>query len=226
MTRSLAKFLIQYHFDSSDSTSVRKNDSAERLPGWLRQWTDSDAQLRQFELELQNLEHSLSSQAESHIAFGSKPSPSAKIDLSRGYIAHRSPSLKAPFLAALAAGLACFLMAMGWLLYHASEIKPGKNGEPVIANITDAEVDTNASDVKKRKRWMVSTLETTKRLASELRSKIWQANDSMELAQQTIRKEGERAKEASLDGLRFVTKTLPIATVRMIGMNSAKKESE
>lgn len=170
MIQSLAKFLIQYHFDSSDSTSVRKNDSAERLPGWLRRWTDSDAQLRQFEIELKNLEHSLSSQAESHIAFGSKPSPSAEIDLSRVYIAHRSPSLKAPFLAALAVGLACFLLAMGWLLCHASEIKPGKNGEPVIANTKDAEVDTNASDVKKRKRWMVSTLETTKRLASELRS--------------------------------------------------------
>ena len=170
MIQSLAKFLIQYHFDSSDSTSVRKNDSAERLPGWLRRWTDSDAQLRQFELELQNLEHSLSSQAESHIAFGSKPSPSSSIDLSRGYIAHRSPSLKPLFLATLAAGLACVVLALGWFPYHPSELTPGDNGEPMIANTKDAEVDASANDVEIRKRWMVSTLETTKRLASELRS--------------------------------------------------------
>jgi hypothetical protein len=79
-----------------------------------------------------------------------------------------------------------------------------------------------ARDSKNRERWMLSTLDTTKRLAADLRSKSELVNDSVVVAQRTILKKGKHAKEIGLDGLKFVAQRLPVATVRMLGMNAKK----
>jgi hypothetical protein len=126
-------------------------------------------------------------------------------------------------LASLAAGLVCVLLASGWFLSQYSVRKPGNLGSSNLANGKEIEADP-ARDSKKRERWILATLDTAKRLASDLRSKTEQVNDSVAVAQQTLREKGEHAKEIGLDGLKFVTQRLPVATVRMMRMNSKKDD--
>ena len=221
MIRSLAKTLIQYFYDSHVVSSQQQHGATDKLPGWLRRWTDSDYELRQFELELQRLERSLASQAERFVSGGHAARAPGNVDLPRVPTRTSSTAFSPLLLASLAAGFACVLLASGWFLSQYSERKPNGDGLSNLANGKEIEAD-QARDSKKRERWILSTLDTTKRLASDLRSKSELVNDSVVVAQQTIRKKGEHAKEIGLDGLKFVTQRLPVATVRMMGMNSKK----
>jgi hypothetical protein len=221
MIRSLAKFLIQYYYDSNVVSSQKHNRATEKLPGWLRRWTDSDSELRQFELELQSLERSLASQAESFVSGGLESKSPDNVSLQCVPTRTSSPAFSPLFLASLAAGIACFLLTLGWFLSQHSERKPTGNITSIPANGKEIQA-AQVMDSKKRERWILSALNTTKRLASDLRNKSEQVNDSVVVARQTIQKKGEHAKEIGLDGLKFVTQRLPVATVRMMGMNSKK----
>ncbi len=223
MIRSLAKTLIQYYYDSNVVSSKQSNRATEKLPGWLRRWTDSDSELRKFDLELQSLERSLVSQVDSFVSGGIASRSPDNIDLPRVPIRTNASAFNPLVLASLAAGLVCVLLASGWFLSQYSERKPGDLGSSVLANGTEIEPDP-ARDSKKRERWILATLDTTKRLASDLRNKSELVNDSVVVAQRTIRKKGEHAKEIGLDGLKFVTQRLPVATVRMMGMNYKKDD--
>lgn len=223
MIRSLAKTLIQYYYDSNVVSLQQPNRATEKLPGWLRRWTDSDSELKRFELELQCLERSLVSQADNFVSGGLVSKSPDNVDLPRLPIRTNASAFNPLLLASLAAGLVCVLLASGWFLSQYSVRKPGDHGSSVLANGTEIESD-QARDRKKRERWILSTLDTTKRLASDLRSKSELVNDSVVVAQRTIRKNGEHAKEVGLDGLKFVAQRLPVATVRMLGMNSKKDD--
>ena len=223
MIRSLAKNLIQYYYDSNVVSLPQPNRATERLPGWLRRWTDSDSELKRFEQELQFLERSLVSQADDFVSGGTVSRSPNNIDLLRVPIRTNASAFNPLLLASLAAGLVCVLLASGWFLSQYSVRKPGDLGSSDLANGKEIEADP-ARDSKKRERWMLSTLDTTKRLASDLRSKSGLVNDSVVVAQRTLRKKGEHAKEIGLDGLKFVAQRLPVATVRMMGMNYKKDD--
>jgi hypothetical protein len=221
MIRSLAKTLIQYCYDSNQVSLQQPNSATDKLPGWLRKWTDSDSELRRFELELQCLERSLVSQAKNFVSSGLVARSLDNIDLPCVPTRTSASAFSPLLLASLAAGLVCILLASGWFLSQYSVRKPSDHGSSILANGMEIEAD-QARDSKNRERWMLSTLDTTKRLAADLRSKSELVNDSVVVAQRTILKKGEHAKEIGLDGLKFVAQRLPVATVRMLGMNAKK----
>lgn len=221
MIRSFAKTLIQYCYDSNQVSLQQPKSATDKLPGWLRKWTDSDSELRRFELELQCLERSLVSQAKNFVSSGLVSRSLDNIDLPCVPIRTNASAFSPLLLASLAAGLVGILLASGWFLSQYSVRKPSDHGSSILANGMEIEAD-QARDSKNRERWMLSTLDTTKRLAADLRSKSELVNDSVVVAQRTILKKGEHAKEIGLDGLKFVAQRLPVATVRMLGMNAKK----
>ena len=215
MIRSIAKFLIQYSYDS---TSPRSN--ADRLPRWLRRWINSDPQLRDFERKLLILERKLTSQAENHISNGLTNREWAvdKVQsIPRSSWESTGSVFRSPVaLAALAAGLASVLLLGRWLVLQPTLESP----DPEIAiskGLSDAK---QLSESHVREEWIRSTLNATKRLASKWNRKSNDATSTLAFANQMMQVDGELVKLAGLEGLRFGGQKLPAATVRMFGMSA------
>ncbi len=219
MKRSIAKFLIQYFYDSNS----KNTGHSDPLPRWLRNWIDRDVFLNTFEREFLQLQNQLVSQAEGHLANWRQMRAPAKLELftlpKQSSFAKRNPI----FLAALAAGLCCILLAAGWFVWHPIA---GSQSQDSIA-IKEFELnDAKTKETQRafaslpRDQLVLSTWEATKRIASDFKRKSSHANQTLGLASQ---KELEKQiKEVSQEGLRFVTQKLPQATVRMLGMNSQR----
>lgn len=214
MIRSIAKFLIQYSYDSGSVTT-----NADRLPRWLRRWVNSDSQLRDYENELLRLESKLVGQANNRVASGSK----SRIVLASAIRVQATPTrsvLRSPVaLAALAASLACVLLVGRWLVFRST---PEDTGSVVVVNIEQTVKEENAK-ASAKERWIRSTLSATKRLASKLNEKGNEATASLAIANRTLNQESELVKSAGLEGLRFVAQKLPAATVRMMGLSDPKR---
>ena len=214
MIRSIAKFLVQYFYDSTSPTS-----KADRLPRWLRRWIDSDPQLQDFERDLLTFERKLTSQSENHVANGLQSrkwssdivqsTPKSSREFTGAVF--RSPVA----LAALAAGLVGVLFVGRWLVSQPTVDSP----DPKIA-ISRVQGDAKQLvESKMREEWIQSTLSATKRLASKWNQKSNVATSTLAFANQKMQVEGALVKLAGIEGLRFVGQKLPAATVRMLGMN-------
>ena len=209
MIRSIAKLLIQYSYDSS-SVSTKE----DRLPGWLRRWVHSDSVLRDFERELLRLESKLVDQAKNRVAGDSKSTLAWSSDIRVPSTTSRS-ALRSPVaLAALAASLACVLLAGRWLVSRPTL----EDTEPKVASVEQTGKEEKAK-ASAKERWIRSTLSATMRLASKLNEKGNEATGSLAIANRTLNQESELVKSAGLDGLRFVVQKLPAATVRMMGLS-------
>lgn len=211
MIRSIAKFLIQYLYDSTLLAG-----HADRLPRWMRKWVNSDSQLRDFERELLRLESRLISQAEGHIAGGVPPSGSDSTFVrtnEESQLLWRSPLA----LAALAAGLACVLLAGRWLSMPSTS-------EPIHPNLTPSDVPgtlTRLSDGERKAILLRSTWNATRQLAMRLDQKSHEAANAIAIANQKVRDESKWIQSVGHDGLKFFAQELPAASVRMMGFNSA-----
>ena len=198
---------------------------ADRVPGWLRRWINSDAQLRDFERKLVILESKLTSQSENHIANGLQSREWA-VDKVRS-ISKSSPksfgsALRSPFaLAALAAGLACVLLVGRWLVSQPTTESP----DPKIAVSLVPDKAKQLAESNMREEWIRSTVNATKRLASTWNQKSKDATSSLAFASHQMQVEGELVKWVGLEGLRFVGQKLPAATVRMLGMNTGQQRN-
>lgn len=213
MIRSIAKFLIQYSYDSS---SVSTN--ADRLPRWLRRWVHSDSQLRDYEKELLRLESKLTGQANNRVAGVSKSTIALSSDIRVQSTPSRSAMRSPVALAALAASLVCMLLVGRWLV---SDSAPEDTGSEVAK--LEQTVKEEKARASAKERWIRSTLSATKRLASKLNEKGNEATGSLAIANRTWNQESALVKTAGLEGLRFVVQKLPAATVRMIGLGDPKR---
>ncbi len=215
MKRSIAKILIQYFYDSS-STYAKKVDP---LPRWLRNWTDRDELLAQFEGDLLRLQNQLVSQAESHLATFRQSIDSVEFAVRSLPPRFNSTRRNPIYLAALATGLCCVLLGAGWFVW---QLRPGSQSQRDIAT---NEFKTNADKTKESQmglasipsdQLVLSTWEATKRIASDFKQKSGHANHRLALVSQNELK--KQLREVSNEGLRFVAQKLPQATVRMLGM--------
>lgn len=136
MIRSIAKFLIQYSYDSGSVTT-----NAYRLPRWLRRWVHSDSQLRDYENELLRLESKLVGQANNRVASGSKSTMALSSDIRVQSTPSRSVLRTPVALAALAASLACVLLVGRWLVFRSTQ---EDTGSEVVVNIEQAVKEENA----------------------------------------------------------------------------------
>lgn len=214
MIRSLAKILIQYAYDSSSPKPDGQESRVDRLPKWLRRWTQRDLHLQEFEKSLIRLEQELTRQAEQHIATGIVGWRS------QGATTHivRTKNNESPFkqtaLSILAASLACILLAIGWFVSQSRQSSLERQVN--LANVSKNELE-EVTKKDARQKWLRSTVSTTKKLASSFHRKSGEANESI---QRTMLEEGRWVHEAGRAGLGFVTKKLPIAAVRMVGLSS------
>ncbi|MCY2983258.1 MAG: hypothetical protein NTY15_06415 [Planctomycetota bacterium] len=214
MIRSIAKFLIQYSYDSGLVST-----NADRLPRWLRRWVNSDSHLRDYEHELLRLESKLVSQASKRVASGAKSGIESASAIRTQPTPARS-SLRSPAaLAALAASLACVLLVGRWLVSTWEDTRP-----EVIVNTTQTvTVKEENALASAKERWIRTTLSATKRLATKLNEKGNEATGSLAIANRTLNQESELIKSAGLAGLRFVAQKLPAATVRMMGLSDPNR---
>lgn len=215
MIRSIAKFLIQYSYDSQSVHSESQSRTSDRLPRWLRRWTNHDLQLRDFERDLLRLEGKLTEQADTHIANGLRPSKSTNFEVCNNSLSNHSVFHSPMALAALAAGLVCVLLAGRWFL---SQPASAPLTAPFIVSGKQYE-SKQPMDASQREEWVLSTLKTTKRLANEFKQKSSKANNTLVFVNRTLFEEEEQIKALGLEGLKFVGQKLPAATVRMLGMN-------
>ena len=210
MKRSIAKFLIQYYYDSG-SVSTK----ADRLPSWLRRWVVFDLRLGEYEHELLRLESKLVGQAGKHVTEEWAPRTEFESVVHTKSIRNRSVSRSPAAFVGLAASVA-FVLLVGRLLDF------GLTREDTVSEVvvnTDSNVKEGKAKAIAHERWILSTLSATKRLASKLNEKGSEAAGSLAIANQTLTQERELVKSAGLGGLRFVAQKLPAATVRMIGLN-------
>lgn len=211
MIRSIAKFLIQYSYDSASSSNRQ-----DRLPRWLRRWVNSDSQLRNFERGHLRLEGKLISQAGEHIANGLKPTDVAigqvRINGSSANSMWRSPIV----LAAMAAGLVCVLLTGRWLSTQSSS----KPFNPNVASAEAQDTSRRLSEKTKGANLLQSTWKATRQLAQKLDQKGNEAANTIAIANQTVREESKWIESIGLESLRFVGQKLPEASVRMLGLNS------
>jgi hypothetical protein len=216
MIRSIAKFLIQYFYDSGLVST-----NADRLPRWLRRWVNSDSQLRDYEHELLQLESKLIGQANKLVASGAK----SRVGSASAIRVQATPALsllRSPVaLAALAASLVCLLLVGRWLAFRSTWVD----------TIPEMIVNTKHTGTEKeekalasaKERWIRSTLSATKRLTSKLNDKGNEATSSLAMANRKLNQESELVKSAGLAGLRFVAQKLPAATVRMMGLSDSNR---
>ncbi len=215
MIRSIAKFLIQYFYDSKSVHSKSQARTSDRLPRWLRRWTNHDLQLRKFERDLLRLEGKLIEQADTHIANGLRPDTSAPLEVCNNSKTNDSVFHSPVALTALAAGLVCVLLAGRWFLTQPRS-EPRNSQDIVSANQKEP---TQLLEVNQREEWVLSTLKTTKRLAEQFKQKSSAANNTLLSVNRTMLDEEEQIKALGLEGLKFVGQKLPAATVRMLGMH-------
>ncbi len=213
MIRSIAKFLIQYSYDSTSASS-----KSDRVPRWLRRWISSDSQLLDFERDLQNLESKLTIQSENHIANGLQPREWAANNVQSIPKFSRSGSRSPIAFLALAASLGCVLFVGRWLVLQPTlESSDAKNAISTLPSNPKHLAESNM-----REQLLRSTLNATQRLASKWNQKSRDARDSIASANQTFQVEGELVKLVGLEGIRFVGQKLPAATVRMLGINAER----
>ncbi len=218
MIRSIAKFLIQYSYDSQAVHSKSQSNSSDRLPRWLRRWTNHDLQLRKFERDLLRLEGKLIGQADTHIANGLRPDTSADLEVCNKSKTYDSVFHSPVALTALAAGLVCVLLAGRWFLTQPSSQLP--NAPDIVSGAQNE--SKQLVDVGQREEWVLSTLKTTKRLANQFKQKSSEANNTLMFVNRTMLDEEDQIKALCLEGLKFVGQKLPAATVRMLGMNETQ----
>ena len=218
MIRSIAKFLIQYSYDSQPSNVESLPGTSDRLPRWLRRLTNHDPRLREFERDLLRLEGKLIGQAEAHLANGIRPCNAGDLEICNPSKSNDSMLDSRLTLAALAAGLVCVLVAGRWFLAQPASEPPNA---PDIASVEQNE-SKQLVDASQRGEWILSTLKTTKRLADEFRHRSSEANNTLLSVNRTFLDEEEQFKALGLAGLKFVGQKLPAATVRMLGMNGVR----
>ncbi len=218
MIRSIAKFLIQYSYDSQSLQTESQSRTSDRLPRWLRRWTNHDLQLRKFERDLLRLEGKLIGQADTHLANDLRPDTSADLEVYNKSKTYDSVFHSPVALTALAAGLVCVLLAGRWFL---SQPASQPLGAPNIVSAGHNE-SKQTVDANQREEWVLSTLKTTKLLADQFKQKSRAANNTLLSVNRTMLDEEDQIKALCLEGLKFVGQKLPAATVRMLGMNETR----
>ena len=215
MTLSIAKFLIQYFYDSAGSHAASYAQNVDPLPRWLRNWTNRDLHLAEFERELRQLESHLISKAGAHLETwrcSTTPAEFSLLAQSKRSVFMASTPIA---LAVLAAGLSCVLLAAGWFYWQ-----PGLGNGIKKSDFTLNETKPSL-EPSRRDQLVLSTWEATKRIASDLKQKGSQANHTLALVNQS--ELDMQFRDATCESLRFVAQKLPQATVRMFGMNAANR---
>lgn len=197
------------------------------MPRWLRRWTNSDPQLREFERELISLECKLIEQASHHIANEIQPSSTTLCETTAYDVPatlRRSDSILRSQLAfaLLAAGISIVIFAIRWKPAQPTA-EQGNSTTEISRNLDEQNQKKEATN---REHLVQSTLNATKRLASRIGHKTDDAASRLAFFNQSMLDEGEQVRSAGLDGLKFVAQKLPAATIRMLGLNADHKSKK